>query len=186
MHVLGLPPAFVLSQDQTLRLNEISSRLLLGHALTRSHLDIPAEAERRIVSSQRIRKPPKSRSRRQTDPKTRMAPAKTSPSTFLFLLTRLSKNRTAPSRDRQAAQPIDFTLSAATRLNRPGRSPPLLVGNTKPQRRANSGPAAGGRGDILRPIPPVNSRFGARSKLFSVSTADRIGAPCDRRQRPLR
>ena len=28
LHVLGLPPAFVLSQDQTLKLNEISSRLV--------------------------------------------------------------------------------------------------------------------------------------------------------------
>ena len=28
LHVLGLPPAFVLSQDQTLKLNEIQSRLV--------------------------------------------------------------------------------------------------------------------------------------------------------------
>ena len=31
LHVLGLPPAFVLSQDQTLRLKEFEFRLVPGH-----------------------------------------------------------------------------------------------------------------------------------------------------------
>lgn len=43
LHVLGLPPAFVLSQDQTLRLNENLS--LTGHsrsALDESQAHLPA------------------------------------------------------------------------------------------------------------------------------------------------
>ena len=35
LHVLGLPPAFALSQDQTLKLDEIDSGR--SHVLTRSH-----------------------------------------------------------------------------------------------------------------------------------------------------
>ena len=39
LHVLGLPPAFALSQDQTLKLDEILNRLVTTFRLTRSHSD---------------------------------------------------------------------------------------------------------------------------------------------------
>ena len=47
LHVLGLPPAFVLSQDQTLKLNEIfdrlwSLRILTSPKHTVIHTDISA------------------------------------------------------------------------------------------------------------------------------------------------
>jgi hypothetical protein len=90
------------------------------------------------------------------NPEIQAAPAKTSPSTFLFLQTKFSKNR--PIR-RETGEPPSrsISLSQPQQDNRLGRPTPLLVGNTKPQRRANSGPAAGGGGDIFTVVTRVNS-----------------------------
>ena len=53
LHVLGLPPAFVLSQDQTLKLNEICSRLVtisLDESRTHSlQNDLPHDKSKRMV-----------------------------------------------------------------------------------------------------------------------------------------
>jgi hypothetical protein len=78
------------------------------------------------------------------------------------------KEPALPSRDRKAAQPIDFTLSAATGAPGYAGRPHCLSGTTKPQRRASSDPAAGGRGDIFTVIPPVNSRVASPSHFSSA------------------
>ena len=142
LHVLSLPPAFVLSQDQTLRLNETSNLGFSGHAIDEvspvgtkppdpegSKSQAPTSCE---FSEKRDRRslfigtrPPYGNPQR---------PHGASPSTLLFLQTKLSKSRkpnpakhplrgtrrkTLPTRrGQETARPIDHPidhLSAATR-----------------------------------------------------------------------
>ena len=128
MHVLSLPPAFVLSQDQTLKLK---SSFLTGHHSSRrvpstsivvSRLTMPGVLSKRDRQSVSPTPPSENGGHPQGLP----------PSTFLFLPIRLS-NSSRPARrgrspdDRDASSPrrtsraADLTLKTKKRL----RSPPI-------------------------------------------------------------
>ena len=152
--MLGLPPAFVLSQDQTLRLNENFFRHWI-HALTRSHRhpSDPKTERHDIVSSQRIHEP--SEVSFTTPPKWR--PQRPRRPRFSFFKTRLSKNR-PDCRETGKPPSRSISLSRPQQENRPSRSTPLLVGNHQtPEARQARCPAAGGRVDIFTVDPPVNT-----------------------------
>ena len=108
MHVLGLPPAFALSQDQTLKLDENFTRLIttfdevpLLFARAQTRRDCSRSACRLHDNSVDLkRRPPKSLSGRSSSRESifrrllqsRKRPARTPPSTFLFLLIHLSNS----------------------------------------------------------------------------------------------
>src|SRR5262249_28198268 len=92
LHVLGLPPAFALSQDQTLKLDENFSRLVTTFD------EVPPTSSARLLA--RItgvdlkRVPPKSRPAAVClgFPRASRRPTRTPPSTFLFLPIHLSNS----------------------------------------------------------------------------------------------
>src|SRR5690606_34856215 len=93
LHVLSLPPAFVLSQDQTLKFRELE--LAFWSRMNRrehSHLAFDTEASKRNVTSLSKREPPKSLYG-TFDPKV-LSSASTLPPTFLFLQYSVFKERT--------------------------------------------------------------------------------------------
>ena len=176
MHVLGLPPAFVLSQDQTLRLNEIFIRHLysrIDEVHTSPDPTPKSRTERQIVSSQRIRKTAEVSftalvPRPKPEPQ---APAKTSPSTLLFLQTRLSKNR--PNRRETEGPPSRSILLSRPQQGEPvGPVDPIACREHQTARKHH--PAAGGRGDIFTVIHPVNSRGRARTVFLNAAEIRRL------------
>src|SRR5437868_5750094 len=93
LHVLSLPPAFALSQDQTLKL-ESDSKPGLTHVLTEVHEPRPP---RRDQDPQNLETqgPASSSKIRSIQPESQTNPirARTPPSAFLFLQTKLSKSK---------------------------------------------------------------------------------------------
>jgi len=145
-------------------LNEISNRL--GSRIdevTQSSIRSENRADD-FVSSQRIRKPPKSRSRRQrSSPKTRRwRPQRPRRLRFSFFKPDCQRTGAAVCeteclRDRKAAQPIDITLSAARGF--PARPVDPFACRERQTTEANEvSPAAGRGGDIFTTFSPVNRR----------------------------
>ena len=100
LHVLGLPPAFVLSQDQTLKLYEILSRLSHCHKTDTDMVHIstsPKHIRHSSFTAQKYRDELKIRDRRFVPhERPRVTPGSTQglpPSTFLFLPMQLSNSR---------------------------------------------------------------------------------------------
>ena len=111
MHVLSLPPAFVLSQDQTLMFNKTLIWLYWSRMNRREHSHLDAEERTLRILVDFIltkRDPPKSRS----DPpflSKRPRSSRTLPPTFLFLQSSVFKEQTSQTRCRG---PIRFWLLA--------------------------------------------------------------------------
>ena len=105
LHVLGLPPAFALSQDQTLKLDENFARLITTFdevpLLNRARSSVRAIVHRTPACRfhdkgvDLKRRPPKSRPAAPLSKitlRSRTRPAGTPPSTFLFLPIHLSNS----------------------------------------------------------------------------------------------
>ena len=101
MHVLSLPPAFVLSQDQTLKLrSSISALITLGSLIARLGTE-RSELTRTYTPEHQPKPAPKVTILETCPPMSIYGPRpteadpgpRTSPPTFLFLLIQLSKSR---------------------------------------------------------------------------------------------
>ena len=166
MHVLSLPPAFVLSQDQTLRLNEISSGT--GHAsldeVTQHGHGADEEKAETLPSPAsgcflEKRVPPISSTRR------RSLGARRRPAVHASLpsnqIVKEPTAETVPRRSKQGSQepPRTENPTAPKRLRPPPEGPdiqPRTVEKTKRPSRSQVRPAVGGA-DIGAPNPPVNA-----------------------------
>jgi hypothetical protein len=97
LHVLGLPPAFVLSQDQTLKLNENLNRLVTISSARRINDTLYDESQAHLSSSELEKHDELDKRDRQSlisQIFLRILGARTSPSTFLFLPIQLSNSKT--------------------------------------------------------------------------------------------
>ena len=140
LHVLSLPPAFVLSQDQTLKLrSSISALVTLGSLIAR--LGTERSELTRTYTPERQPKPAPKVTILETCPPMSMCGSKpaeadpeprTSPPTFLFLLIQMSKSR---SRNRSwffSDQPGVAALLLGVGF-RPERSAPCLCCVPRPR-----------------------------------------------------
>ena len=184
MHVLGLPPAFALSQDQTLKLDENFARLITTFdevpLLNRARSSVRAIVHRTPACRfhdkgvDLKRRPPKSRPAAPLSKialRSRTRPAGTPPSTFLFLPIHLSNspgprrphppvNRRAvevlgpPIMDRKPVHRISMRSFEDAPSHRGGGVPNNQYIGVRPHKCQHPG----GQKSTL-PVPPGNSRL---------------------------